>query len=157
MLYIRVCPQVINAKSSMLLFVCPQVITLQSMGWRVLQAIALSRKQMADRGIRQAVDSVRSQAPASLSSQRQHSNATAGPSGRSSHAMPSTSGRPPQPPPSHTSSAPTPSRTIHGLNGSGLTAHRHMTDSSSYMLAWAQKAKQAGVGASQAACLLCSC
>ncbi len=151
MLYTRVCPQVINAKSSMLLFVCPQVIVLQSMGWRVVQAIALSRKQMADRGIRQAVDSVRSQASPSISSQRQQSNATAGPSGRSSHAIPSTSGRPPQPPSSYTSSAPTPSSTTHRLNGSGLTAHRHMTDSSSHMPAWAQKAKQAGVGDSQAA------
>jgi len=114
-----------------------------------VQAIALSRKQMADRGIRQAVDSVRSQAPPSISSQRQQSNATAGPSGRSSHAMPSTSGRPPQPLSSHTSSA-LPAST-HRLNGSGLTAHRHMTDSSSHMPAWAQKAKQAGVGDSQAA------
>jgi len=151
MLYIRFCPQVINAKSSMLLFVCPQVIVLQSMGWRVVQAIALSRKQMADRGIRQAVDSVRSQAPPSISSQRQQSNATAGPSGRSSHAIPSTSWRPPQPPSSYTSSAPTPSSTTQRLTGSGLTAHRHMTDSSSRMPAWAQRAKQAGVGDSQAA------
>ena len=157
MLYIRVCPQVITAKSSMLLFVCPQVIVLQSMGWRVVQAIALSRKQMADRGIRQAVDLFRSQAPPSISSQRQQSNATAGPSGRCSHAIPSTSGRPPQPPSSYTSSAPTLSSTIHRLNGSGLTAHRHMTDSSSHMPAWAQKAKQAGVGDSQAASGMYSC
>ena len=116
-----------------------------------MQAIALSRKQMADRGIRQAVDLVRSQAPPSISSQTQQSNATAGPSGRSSHAMPSTSGRPPQPPSSHTSSAPPASSTTHRLNGSGLTAHRHVIDSSSHMPAWAQKAKQAGVGDSQAA------
>ncbi|DBA93957.1 hypothetical protein WJX77_001982 [Trebouxia sp. C0004] len=107
------------------------------------QAIALSRKQMADRGIRQAVDSVRSQAPTFISSQRQQSNATAGPFGKSSHAMPSTSGRHRQPLSSHSSSAPAASSTTHRLNGSGLTAHRHMTDSSSHMPAWAQKAKQA--------------
>ncbi len=127
------------------------IISMQSMDRCFVQAIALSRKQMADRGIRQAVDSVRSQAPTSMSSQRQQSNATAGSSGRSSHAMPSTSGRPPQSPSSHITSAPPAPGTTHRLNGSGLTAHRHLTDSSSHMPAWAQKAKQAGVGDSQAA------
>jgi hypothetical protein len=145
------CDVVCSYCETMRLLVCLQIIIVQSVDRHFLQAIALSRKQMADRGIRQAVDSVRSQAPPSISSQRQQSNATAGPSGRSSHAIPSTSGRPPQPPSSHTSSAPTPSSTTHRLNGSGLTAHRHMTDSSSHMPAWAQKAKQAGVGDSQAA------
>lgn len=105
------------------------------------QAIALSRKQMADRGIRQAVDSVCAQAPARphhqpplhaapTSSSRQR-HAMPSTSERRAPAMPSTAGRP-----LHLPSA-SPSRPF------SSTAHCHQADGATQMPAWAQKAKQA--------------
>ena len=128
----------------------------------VLQAIALSRKQMADRGIRQAVDSVRSQAPSPpphrVASQARPSSSNhpsgsshqlPGPSNRGPGTMPSTSGRPVQ-----ASAAPC-SRPLPPSNlrqGSlGYAAQRPASDAQRYsaqaMPAWMQKAKQAGVQA----------
>ena len=114
----------------------------------VVQAIALSRKQMADRGIRQAVDSVCAQAPARphhqpplhaapTSSSRQR-HAMPSTSERRASAMPSTAGRPLHLPSS------SPSRPF------SSTAHCHQADGATQMPAWAQKAKQAGVVATQA-------
>lgn len=127
-----------------------------------MQAISLSRKQMADRGMRKAVEAVRGQASAPLpqhsashtqpssSSSRLGSTANRGPS-----SMPSTSGRP-----TH-SSAPHPGRPMHpsGPPPGRMPASHHPNRQSTLarptasdagrhaaqgMPTWMQKAKQAG-------------
>ena len=128
-----------------------------------MQAISLSRKQMADRGMRKAVEAVRGQGSAPLppqhpashtqpssSNSRLGSIANRGPS-----SMPSTSGRPTHP------SAPPPGRPMHpsGPPPGRMPASHHPNRQSTLsrptasdavrhaapgMPAWMQKAKQAG-------------
>lgn len=138
-----------------------QVLWSSTRSCCVLQAIALSRKQMADRGIRQAVDSVRSQVlPSQLSqkpampTQRQQTHAAASSSGRSSYSMPSPGSRPLQSPSSHN---PTVSTNAQRHNGSCLPAQQYQAGSASQMPAWAQKAKQAGVDNWHACSIMYSC
>lgn len=130
----------------------------------VMQAIALSRKQMADRGIRQAVDSVRSQAlPSQLSqkpampTQRQQMHAAASSSGRPLYSMPSPGSRPLQSPSSHNPACPTVSSNAQRHSGSHLPAQQYQAGSASQMPAWAQKAKQAGLDNLRARSIMYSC
>ncbi len=105
---------------------------------------------MADRGIRQAVDSVRNQAPAQPT-QMPHPHAPPSSSSRPVHAMPSTSGRPGYPPFSHPISRSPSSSSLHRPPGSSLPSHRHhQSDGASQLPAWAVKAERAGVGDHQA-------
>ncbi|KAL3151444.1 Protein SPT2 [Trebouxia sp. C0009 RCD-2024] len=119
------------------------------------QAIGLSRKQMADRGMRKAVDSVRGQGltpaaarPSPQAAPTSSHSRPAGTANRGPSSMPSTSGRP-MPPSAPPSRAP-PSRVPPQHNPSKQSAHarpaaaadalRHPAQG---MPAWMQKAKQA--------------
>lgn len=117
------------------------------------QAISLSRKQMADRGMRKAVDSVRGQGstpaahrPAPQATPSSSNSRPAGSANRGPSSMPSTSGRPMHPPAAPPHRLPAPhnppkhSTLARPAQRPASDALRHTVQG---MPAWMQKAKQA--------------
>ncbi|KAL3155244.1 Protein SPT2, variant 2 [Trebouxia sp. C0010 RCD-2024] len=123
------------------------------------QAIGLSRKQMADRGMRKAVDSVRGQGggptpaahrPAPQAAPTSSHSRPAGTANRGPSSMPSTSGRSMHPSAPLSRATPSPAPLLHNPSKQSALARpdqqaasdalRHPAQS---MPAWMQKAKQA--------------
>ena len=112
-----------------------------------MQAISLSRKQMADRGMRKAVEAVRGQASAPFPQQPASHAQTSSFNSRGPSSMPSTSGRPMHPsgpPPDRMPASHHPNRQSTFARPSQQPASDASRQTAQGVPAWMQKAKQAG-------------
>ena len=113
----------------------------------LVQAIGLSRKQMADRGIRQAVDSVRNQTPTQSTQRPPAKAAPSNPSRAAnsiSSSMGNSMGRPHQGGSLQPPSRPHVPSSGHRAGVTQAQGQRQTAPAVGQMPAWMQKAKQAG-------------